>query len=97
MGGAGAGAGQRRLRIRVAVRAEVVDDREFSAHADSSELVRWVGSLDPAPELVYIVHGEPVSANALAERIEKELGIGAVVARHNEKVLLTDPTPEEDD
>ena len=78
------------------LRAEVVDDREFSAHADSTELLHWVGSLDPAPELVYVVHGEPAAANALAERIEQELGIGAVVASHNEKVLLTDPAPEEE-
>ena len=91
--------GARYLKINgrhVPVRAELVNDREFSAHADLTELLHWVGSLNPAPELVYVVHGEPASANALAERIEQELGIGAVVGRHNEKVLLTDPAPEEE-
>lgn len=91
--------GARHLKINgrhVPVRAELVDDREFSAHADATELVRWVGSLDPTPELVYLVHGESDQAGQLALRIESELGLGVVVARHEEKVLLSGPNEGED-
>lgn len=72
-------------------RADVVQDREFSGHADASELVAWVAALDPAPETVYLTHGEPQAAEALERRIEDELGIMAVVAAMGEKVLLSAP------
>ena len=74
----------------VKVRAEVLEHREFSAHAGASELVEWVSQLDPKPETVFLVHGEPEAASALEERIEKELDLDAVVARHGEKVLLSE-------
>lgn len=76
-------------------RAEVVQDREFSAHADSSELVQWLSELDPKPELVYLVHGEPAAAEALERRVEEELGLDVVIARLGEKVLLSD-MPDDD-
>lgn len=85
--------GARHLKINgrhVPVRAEVFQDREFSGHAGSSELVRWVGELEPRPETVFLVHGEPGPAAALETRLEEELGIMTVVARHEEKVLLSD-------
>lgn len=75
----------------VQVRAEVVQDREFSAHADASELVAWVAGLTPRPETIFLVHGEAGPAAALQQRIEDELGIAAIVPRYGEKVLLSDP------
>ncbi|MCC2594198.1 MBL fold metallo-hydrolase [Tessaracoccus sp. OS52] len=86
--------GARHLKINgrhVPVKAELVDDREFSAHAGASELVAWVASLNPRPETVFLVHGEPGPAAALEQRIEDELGIPTVVASHGEKVLLSEP------
>ncbi|TRY18104.1 MBL fold metallo-hydrolase [Tessaracoccus rhinocerotis] len=90
--------GARHVKINgrhVPVRAEIVDENGFSAHAGASELVSWVAALDPRPETVFLVHGEPGSAAALEERIETELGITTVVARHGEKVLLSEPVDED--
>ncbi len=78
-------------------RAEVVQDREFSGHADASELVHWLAELDPKPELVYLIHGEPPAAEALERRIEEELGLDVVIARLGEKVLLSDLPGDDDD
>lgn len=89
--------GARHLKINgrhVPVKAELVDDREFSAHAGASELVAWVASLDPPPETVFLIHGEPGPAATLEARIEDELGIPAVVASHREKVLLSEPVDD---
>lgn len=91
--------GARHLKINgrhVKVKAEVVDDREFSAHAGASELVAWVEALDPKPEQVFLTHGEPDPAHALEARIEDELGITTVVPAHGEKVLLSDPPDDVD-
>ncbi|WP_406029626.1 MBL fold metallo-hydrolase [Nocardioides sp. NBC_00163] len=72
----------------VPVRAEVVAISDFSVHADSDELVAWVASAPELPETVYVVHGEPTSSRALADRIQDELGVVAVVPRRGERVLL---------
>lgn len=72
----------------VPVRAEVVDDEEFSVHADSDELLQWLGRCDPPPSAVYVVHGEQGAAQALARRVSDELGWVAVVPRHAERVRL---------
>jgi len=72
----------------VPVRAEVVAISDFSVHADADELVAWVASAPELPRTVYVVHGEPTASRALADRIQDELGIVAVVPRLGERVLL---------
>ncbi|MBC7277712.1 MBL fold metallo-hydrolase [Nocardioides sp.] len=72
----------------VPVRAEVVATSDFSVHADADELVEWVASAPELPQTVYVVHGEPTSSRALADRIQDELGVVAVVPRRGERVLL---------
>jgi len=92
--------GARHLKINgrhVPVRAEIIDDREFSGHAGASELISWLAALDPKPETVFLVHGEPGPAAALEERIERELGITAVIAGYREKVLLSEPYDDDDE
>ena len=74
--------GARELKMhgrQVPVRAEVLADEEFSVHADRSELLDWVGALDPAPDQVFCVHGTPSSADALAREITARLGLAARV------------------
>lgn len=72
----------------IPVRAEVLQDREFSVHADASDLIDWLAEMSPRPLTVYCVHGEPDSAGALARRIKAELGITAVVPKLGEVVRL---------
>ncbi|HVK30669.1 MAG TPA: MBL fold metallo-hydrolase [Nocardioides sp.] len=83
--------GARHLKLHghyVPVHAEVVDVPDFSVHADADELVAWVASAPVPPRTVYVVHGEPASAAALAARIEDELGICAVVPELGERVRV---------
>lgn len=72
----------------VPVRAEVVVDDAFSVHADSDEVMSWLGELPEAPETVYVVHGEEAASAALARRVTDELGWVAVVPRLGERVLV---------
>jgi metallo-beta-lactamase family protein len=72
----------------VPVRAEVVDVAGFSVHADADELLGWLGSAPEPPQVVYVVHGEPAASAALAQRIGRELGWLAVVARDGERVRV---------
>lgn len=83
--------GARHVKVHghyVPVRAEIVDVPDFSVHADADELVAWVASAASPPSTVYVVHGEPASAAALAARLEDELGICAVVPGLGERVRV---------
>ncbi|MDO4683018.1 MAG: MBL fold metallo-hydrolase [Lautropia sp.] len=66
------------------VNAEVVELPMLSAHADSDELMRWLGGFQKAPRRVFIVHGEPDAAEALRERVQRELKWPACVPLQNQ-------------
>ena len=84
------GATEMKFRGRfVPVKAEIIQDSEFSVHADGSDLIDWLAGLTPPPRTVFCVHGEQDSAAALAARIQRELGLTAVVPRYREVVTLT--------
>lgn len=72
----------------VGVRAEIVKDEEFSVHGDASDIVDWVREVHPAPVMVFCTHGEPPAAQALAARLEAELGLEAVAATQGEVVTI---------
>lgn len=60
----------------------------MSAHADSNEIMRWLGGFTRPPKQTFIVHGEPVAQDTLAARISKDLGWAARAPQHGEKVEL---------
>jgi metallo-beta-lactamase family protein len=65
--------GAKTLRIHgedVPVGAEVVNLRQFSAHAGKSELMRWLTGLPAPPRQTYLTHGEPQASAALKATIE---------------------------
>lgn len=72
----------------VPVRAEVAVADELSAHADADDLLAWLRTAPRAPQVCYVVHGEPSASAALAARITAELGWPAVLPRHGERVLV---------
>ena len=71
----------------VPVRAEVFSLDAFSAHADRDELFAWATGA-PAPRTCFAVHGEPEGATALTDRLRRDAGWSAVVARDGERVRL---------
>jgi metallo-beta-lactamase family protein len=85
------GDGARTLRIfgeDVPVRAHVETIHGLSAHADADGLVRWLRTAARPPRRVFVVHGEPAAAHALAGRIRSELGWTAHVPQDGESVTL---------
>ena len=84
-------AGEPRIRIfgeEVAINAEVVSLSGMSAHADAGQIVQWLGTAPQPPRGVFLNHGEPAAADALRQRIERELGWIAKVPRLGEAVDL---------
>jgi metallo-beta-lactamase family protein len=56
------------------VHAEIDRIDGASAHADSAEILRWLGGFTRPPEVTYLVHGEPPGMDALKGSIEGTLG-----------------------
>jgi metallo-beta-lactamase family protein len=46
----------------------------MSAHADSTEILRWLGGFKRAPRDTFIVHGELSAMETLAGTISAKLG-----------------------
>ena len=72
----------------IPVRAHVEAIRGLSAHADSDGLMRWLQTATRPPKRVFVVHGDPAPAQALAMRIEKELGWAVNVPAYRDRVVI---------
>lgn len=83
------GATQIRIHGRdVSVAAHIEKIDSMSAHADSREMLRWLGGFTRPPAMTYLVHGEPPALNALAETITREKQWPVHIARYRERVEL---------
>ena len=58
----------------------------FSAHADSPELLKWLGSGKAG--VTYAVHGEPRQSEALARKVRTSLKRRSVVPAYQQKVEI---------
>ena len=73
--------GDRTVRIygeEYEVRARMEEIDGYSAHADEGELLDFIAAIPKKPERVFVVHGEPDAAEAMAAGLRK-MGIGNVV------------------
>jgi metallo-beta-lactamase family protein len=83
--------GTRSLRLhgeQVSVRAEVVDLPQFSAHADRTEMERWLGNFEAPPKRMFLVHGEVGGASALEKTLTEKFHWPMKVAEYRETVEL---------
>ena len=72
--------------VDVNARIEKIDS--MSAHADRSELVRWLRTFPEAPKTTYLVHGEPEPMTAFKAKIEAELGWNVEVPSYQQRVTV---------
>ncbi|RXZ46909.1 MBL fold metallo-hydrolase RNA specificity domain-containing protein [Agromyces binzhouensis] len=85
--GAALQAGERSLRLfgkDLPIRAEVVAIESMSAHADSEQILGWMGATPEPPGMTWVVHGEAHAADTLRARIRRELGRAARVPDHHQ-------------
>ncbi len=59
----------------------------LSAHADQSDLLDWYASFEGRPP-VYLVHGEERGQRPLLEKLKRELGAPANIARYQQKITI---------
>jgi metallo-beta-lactamase family protein len=84
-------AGARFTRIHgrdVPVAASIASIDSMSAHADVTEIMRWLGAFEAPPALTCLVHGEPGPMDALKARIERDLHWTVRTPGHFERMDL---------
>ena len=83
--------GARSVKIhgeQVAVRAHIDRLDSMSAHADSTEILRWLGGFQQPPTRTFLVHGEPEAMTTLAGSIGQKLGWSVHMPQLDELVTL---------
>ncbi len=67
------------LGERVAVKAKIFTIGGFSAHADQSHLLEWIGHIKRPGMQVYVIHGEQRVSEQFAETLKTRFGLSAHV------------------
>ena len=84
--------GDREVRILkqfVPVRCRIERIGGFSAHADWSEVLRWLSAMPaPPPRRTFVTHGEPDAAEAMREHIIERYGWSVEVPHYGEHFEL---------
>ena len=70
------------------VRAHIESLDAYSAHADRSEILGWLGGFGKFPQKVFLVHGEPAASASLAASISRQFGAETVIPRPQERFEL---------
>ncbi|HEY3316127.1 MAG TPA: MBL fold metallo-hydrolase [Bacillota bacterium] len=82
--------GHKMVRIfgeEIAVKAEIVSIDAFSAHADQTGLLDWLGAFHRNghhPERIFLVHGEPAAIQTLSEQVRSHYGQPAAIPQPHE-------------
>jgi metallo-beta-lactamase family protein len=72
----------------VPVRAQVTAQEQFSDHADTPEILKWLRTFSQQPQETWLVHGEPVAAQSLRDSIMSAMHWRVDVAQYMQKVPL---------
>jgi metallo-beta-lactamase family protein len=67
------------------VRAEIRRINGFSAHADQRELLDWVNRIEKGPKRIFVTHGEPRAAHALADLLAAEDNREVIVPEYRQE------------
>jgi metallo-beta-lactamase family protein len=70
------------------VRCQIEKIGGFSAHADWKEIVRWLQDMPLPPKKVFVIHGEPDAADAMARHILERFGWNIEVPHYGERIDL---------
>jgi len=83
--------GQKTVKIHgeiIPVQATIGLIESMSAHADSNEILHWLGGFAKPPRTTFIVHGEQIAMDALSAAIGAKLGWTTKMPVHGETVQL---------
>jgi len=72
----------------IKVRARIAAIGGFSAHADQSEILRWIRKIKEFPSQIILVHGESEPLQHLASLIKKKHNVDVYIPSYLEEISL---------
>lgn len=72
----------------IPVHARIARVESMSAHADSQEILRWLGGFKRPPRMTFLVHGELEAMTALQATITAKLGWPTMLPEHQQTVPI---------
>lgn len=72
----------------VPVKAQIEQVQSFSVHADSAELISWIGKYSSEVKQVFVIHGESGAAEVFSDRIKGQLGLKSTVPHDGQTFAL---------
>jgi len=70
------------------VKARIMQLTGLSSHADRDELFRWLSGLRLAPRSVFVVHGEPASAQAFEDFVRSKKGWRVALPSYGDEFVI---------
>lgn len=70
------------------IKAKVASIKGLSAHGDSDEILRWLGTAKRPPKTLFLVHGEEDGLEAMRARVRDELRWSSHAPQYLEKTEL---------
>lgn len=70
------------------VKAKIVRIDGFSAHADQSELLKWLSGFRAQPKRLFVVHGEQKATESFAGVVRKSYDWNVSVPQYRDKITL---------
>jgi len=70
------------------IKAKVEFISNLSAHADYAEILDWLRGFESAPKKTFIIHGEPLAADAMRLHVEEDMHWRTIVPDYLETVTL---------
>ncbi|MHC4151220.1 MAG: MBL fold metallo-hydrolase RNA specificity domain-containing protein [Planctomycetota bacterium] len=77
------------LGSKYPIKARIERIHGFSAHADRSELLKWLQGLEKPPRKVFVVHGESESAKSFGDFVRTQTGWDVMVPAYQDEVVLS--------
>jgi metallo-beta-lactamase family protein len=70
------------------VEARVTQIHGFSSHADRTEILKWLTEFKKTPQAIFLVHGEPDSAQNFSDYINEKTGWKTYVPTYQDEFVL---------
>ena len=70
------------------IKAKVTQVNGFSAHADKNEMLDWLMKFKTPPKKVFLVHGEPESAQAFGDFLKNKTNWQIAIPEYKQQVVL---------
>jgi len=83
--------GREKVRIHgqmFPVKARIEQIQGFSAHADSDDLLDWLGALESPPKKIFLTHGEKEAMSVLSDHIKQKYNWPVHIPEYLEEIDL---------